>query len=1449
MILPLLLECQTRQQRQQQQRQQQKQHQQRQQQPKQQQATTTSLSTTSPLPLVTTIAHGTGNKTTIIEEHENTTASTTESSTVINSTSRAPEITVPMEVDNDKNNDDLDESEVVELEPPSYPCPGSPNTLIYHEQMCNGLVDCPEATDEIGCTCRNRMDPSKICDGVFDCPSLDDETGCRGCNASQFNCDITRQRPLCIPLRQRCDGLEQCPDGMDEISCSILSPNEYSLEVSVAKYSSGYVMHNVKSKWYPLCGSSGNVTSLISGICQLTVGDGLGFNISKRKANSAVYKGQYAMMFDVAKRVRLVKNCSDLVFVECPSPRCGRKAPTQAEIGHRMTTKSNNATIATTTTKMPFQNVFFSNSSKTSGQSLQQAFETPRNLTDQPRVLERRLRRADFHCQSLGCSRLTGRYSHSKTQRRKRRGTLNRVVGGRESNMGAWPWAVAIIRDGVFKCGGSLLDSNWILSAAHCFPALEKSHFEIQLGMLRRSSYSPLEQTRAILSIYIHPNYNSHTLENDIALLRVQKPLQLNQWTAPACLPSFGYFPRNDTLCTVVGWGNVQENGPESDSLREVAVPIKPCSADLAARKDKILCAGYPEGKKDSCQGDSGGPFICPDPKIRDRWLLVGIVSFGLGCARPGELGAYTNVAYYVNWIAEVMDEKTVQLKRIPKQSCSGLICPRGTGACLTPDLICDGIIDCLNAEDELGCTTNLPPTSHEPIVTTISPNLTTTALPRPTVCSVDQFTCSKVFQCVQLSHKCNKVIDCIDGTDESSCSCGDYLKGIGNSELLCDNHVDCADFSDEAGCRTCRSDEYYSLASAQCTPYKEMCNNRVKNAQGDDESQCLALIPQYFSVALDRTGRPKREQSGLVAMNKLGVWNPICVQNWSSSVSDEICSFIGYGPGLSYSLLSGSKLLPLKPLEPPQGFLWNSSKPSQSPSTLFKSDLGLFSEDFNLTALHSIAKRQSVTSTTSDCKFVNVTCSNQLCGIRPNLGGWDTLPNTEGRFPWHATLFLEGQYLCGATLVAPQWLLVSSVCFRNIDLTKDYVAALLGSRRLIPFTSPMEQILRVANSVKISTTSKMTLLFLERPVKLTEHVNHVCLASSREAVRNLIKNQCVAVGMNGTLLASSASFSQIKLNVGRTLLATWTNNETISCPSDKWSGNVVCSDGFTWYAVAVFERDCSKREPYVNTLEGIWQNFDTIRETITCNQTNLKAIQRKKRQLQISCTMPVLPAPRCDSWRCPLGACLSKNETCDGIPNCRDRSDETEACRPAEKNELMPSVNSSICDESEYKCLDGQCIPGDALCDGVVDCAAGEDEKAPFSDLECPTDFFRCLSPGQNRSQETIPMSAVCDGAENCSNGMDESKCVSLSAEYPVIVDTNGNPLKLSPSGFVVVRVNGVWYLYCANLWSEKLTAGTCSVFGFGKRASFEAVGSSAFSPISKASQQCSLAVFLNCA
>ncbi len=179
---------------------------------------------------------------------------------------------------------------------------------------------------------------------------------------------------------------------------------------------------------------------------------------------------------------------------------------------------------------------------------------------------------------------------------------------------------------------------------------------------------------------------------------------------------------------------------------------------------------------------------------------------------------------------------------------------------------------------------------------------------------------------------------------------------------------------------------------------------------------------------------------------------------------------------------------------------------------------------------------------------------------------------------------------------------------------------------------------------------------------------------------------------------------------------------------------------------------------------------------------------------------MPTLPAPTCPSWRCPLGSCLQTNEVCDGVPDCRDQSDELGACIKKDNITTTPFLNATRCAWDQFECSDSTCIPGNFLCDGVVDCPDGQDEKAPFEDLVCPLDVFRCLAPGylfqgicsllsvfdishsllfssQNRSQEMISMEAVCDGAKNCSNGMDEyaTNCVTISAEFPVSVDTYG--------------------------------------------------------------------------
>ncbi len=165
-----------------------------------------------------------------------------------------------------------------------------------------------------------------------------------------------------------------------------------------------------------------------------------------------------------------------------------------------------------------------------------------------------------------------------------------------------------------------------------------------------------------------------------------------------------------------------------------------------------------------------------------------------------------------------------------------------------------------------------------------------------------------------------------------------------------------------------------------------------------------------------------------------------------------------------------------------------------------------------------------------------------------------------------------------------------------------------------------------------------------------------------------------------------------------------------------------------------------------------------------------------------------IAPAPECTGksscLRCPLGACLSDDQVRDGVPNCRDRSDE-ENCSLSLEPDCLPD---------QLPCGSRTCIPLSHICDGVEDCPDGRDESSMAG---CPKDVFRCLNPGykhliyyhvinisdtisnfrQNRSKESIPMVAVCNGTAECSNKVDETTCIALAPVLPfAALDKNGS-------------------------------------------------------------------------
>ncbi|GFT87399.1 trypsin-1 [Nephila pilipes] len=251
------------------------------------------------------------------------------------------------------------------------------------------------------------------------------------------------------------------------------------------------------------------------------------------------------------------------------------------------------------------------------------------------------------------------------------------IVGGRDAEKGEFPWQVSLQRhfeknNGIYHiCGGTIIAKDWVLTAAHCIRISKIYSYRVAAGTndlldenkirsLSKSSYS----VHKVSDAYVHEAFSTQTLQNDIALLKVEPSFDLDRsdgMLKAACLPSPGYEPHG--YAVVSGWGTMKEGSRIIPTkLQAVNVPI---ITDDACRKaygkaivETMLCAGYEEGMRDSCQGDSGGPLI--QKSVFGSASLVGVVSWGQGCARPKFPGVYTQVSYYIDWINGIMKNEEI---------------------------------------------------------------------------------------------------------------------------------------------------------------------------------------------------------------------------------------------------------------------------------------------------------------------------------------------------------------------------------------------------------------------------------------------------------------------------------------------------------------------------------------------------------------------------------------------------------------------------------------------------------------------------------------------------------------------------------------------------------------------------------------------------------------------
>lgn len=241
--------------------------------------------------------------------------------------------------------------------------------------------------------------------------------------------------------------------------------------------------------------------------------------------------------------------------------------------------------------------------------------------------------------------------------------TENRIVGGTQAQEGEFPFIVSLQAKSWWSnnfshfCGGSIISDEWILTAAHCVEGGYLNNGRIVAGLYQLKNDTNAEKFTPV-KVIKHPRWNSKTMDYDFALVKLDgktsyPPIKLDN--IPHITQKVG------VTYTVAGWGTTSEGGSISNTLMKVDVPFvtrEVCQKAYEENKYEItqsmLCAGYPEGGKDSCQGDSGGPLVYLT-KTSKNYYLVGVVSWGIGCARPHKYGVYGKVSEVVNWIKETI--------------------------------------------------------------------------------------------------------------------------------------------------------------------------------------------------------------------------------------------------------------------------------------------------------------------------------------------------------------------------------------------------------------------------------------------------------------------------------------------------------------------------------------------------------------------------------------------------------------------------------------------------------------------------------------------------------------------------------------------------------------------------------------------------------------------------
>ncbi|XP_049420890.1 elastase-1-like isoform X1 [Epinephelus fuscoguttatus] len=240
-----------------------------------------------------------------------------------------------------------------------------------------------------------------------------------------------------------------------------------------------------------------------------------------------------------------------------------------------------------------------------------------------------------------------------------------RVIGGNNAKPNTWRWQISLqydsYNDGSFYhiCGGSFIDSFYVMTAAHCILSMDASVYRVVVGEYNLYEYDGSEQFVRVDTIIVHPGWTGDLAKgNDIALLRLAKPVYDNGYVEVANFPYPGEMLPHGFTCYITGWGLVDHMGTVPEILQ--VAPIQVVEHSVCSRPDwwgsialrTMVCAGG-DGVISGCQGDSGGPLSC---FTGGAWRVHGVVSYGPAgmCNQVTKPTVFTRVSSFEDWIFSV---------------------------------------------------------------------------------------------------------------------------------------------------------------------------------------------------------------------------------------------------------------------------------------------------------------------------------------------------------------------------------------------------------------------------------------------------------------------------------------------------------------------------------------------------------------------------------------------------------------------------------------------------------------------------------------------------------------------------------------------------------------------------------------------------------------------------